>query len=506
MRVPFAKTASKKLAYFAGLSLLLLAVATVSWVPTIGAAEAECGPNAVIYCGFTSSTQFVNKIKANIDQNGDDLPTIFNYFGLQSSEHNRFVSTAKNGTVYKDGRVVVDGQTVMSNAKSLGRTTLGGRHDKSLKIGTETYYYGLTSRVFLSNSLPVKVMFDNKGEVELAVITTCGNPVWGTNVESSAKCDALKKAAVADKLGAYNFTTSASATGNAKITKYVYDFGDGKPITTTQGTKAVPHTFAPGTHKVKVTVYATVPGGGTVTSTCETMVTVEEPPKPKPEPEPVVPFYSCVAETGLAPEGLKYTFTAKAKYGNGATFVNADFNFGDGNTVSAVKPTTADSVTAVHTFAKSGTYDVSVVLRFSVNGKMVLSDTCKWVVKPAAPPVPECRPGIPVGDARCEPCQYDASLPADDPRCVPAVVTETLPNTGAGNIIALSSAALVGGFLFYRHRAFQRNKAAFHAAENGTSPLPLADPLAPEDPLAHTPLEPEQQQPVRSTLRRRRPF
>ena len=59
---------------------------------------------------------------------------------------------------------------------------------------------------------------------------------------------------------------------------------------------------------------------------------------------------------------------------------------------------------------------------------------------------------------------------------------------GAGNIIAIFAAVVVGGFMIYRHLLFRKHKSAFLAAELGTSPLPLGDPLNDEAPLAGTPL------------------
>ncbi len=491
MRFKLVRDAQKGLTYFAGLALMLVTISVV--VPKVYAAD--CGPNAIMACGFSTNSNFISKVRANNDKNGKDLQTIYDRFNLEKGDYDRFVSTAKSGTVYKDGRIVVNGQTVARNSNSIGRTTLNGRHDKSMTIGGKTYYYGQTSRVFLSSSIPAKVMFDDKGEVEFAVLTDCGNPVWGTNESSSAKCNALNAKADTGTPGKYTFTTDASKSGNAKYTKFVYDFGDGTTVSKSSGSTAVPYTFTSGTHTVKVTVYATVPGGATIKHTCETTITVEEADVPV-----------CVSLTSQDPKDLKYTFTATAKYGKGTTFVGANFNFGDGKTVSSVKPSTPTTVTVDHTYDKEGTYSVSAALIFTVNGKTVTAEACNATVEPNQPAVPECKPGVPVGDESCEPCEFDSSLPADDPRCKEAVVTETLPNTGAGNIIALSSAALVGGFLFYRHRVFLRHKSAFYAAENGTSPLPLADPLTPEDPLANTPLEPQEPPAVRSTFRRRRPF
>jgi len=493
MRFKLARNAQNKIMLLSGFAVLLLAVFTVGAPKAY--ASSDCGPNAIMSCGFTSSSNFISQVRANNDSNGHDLPAIYSHFGLQSSDYNRFASTAKSATVYKDGRIVVDGQTVTTDSNSLGRTTLDGRHNHSKEIGSKTYYYGQTSRVFLSNSIPAKVMFNDNGEVEFAVLTDCGNPVWGNNVPSSAKCNSLKSVADTSTAGKYTFTTEASKTGNAKITKYVYDFGGGNTVTQTSGSTAVPFTFTPGTHTITVTVYATLPGGTVIKKTCQTTITVVAPDVPV-----------CVSLVGPNPVGLKYTFTATAKYGTGTTFVSGDFDFGDGKTMSAVKPTTPTTITVDHTYDKTGTYSVSAVLRFTVGGKTVTAAACNALVKPAKPPVSECKPGIPVGDVRCNPCPTDANYSADDEENCVVPEAETLPNTGAGNIVAIGAAALVGGFLFYRQRVFRRHKAAFAAAENGVSPLPLADPLAPADPLGATPLEPTDTQPVRSTFRRRRQF
>ena len=503
----FNKTSStffRKISLFTGVLSLVAVAALALWTPKVYAA-AECGPNAIIYCGFTSNDQFVNYLKNNKDNYPNaphtDLQGIMNYFDLSSNEYERFRSTAKSGTVYKDGRVVVDGQTVINNANSVGRTTLNGRHNKSLVINGKTYYYGLTSRVFLSASMPAKVMFDRDGNAEFAVLTDCANPVWGDKVMSGAKCNMLNQTPVAGKSNTYRYTTTATASGNAKITKYVYDFGDGSaPVTKLAGSDVVEHTFKPGTWNVKVTIYADVPGGQTVTSTstdCSKTVTVAQ---------PLVPYYECIALKGVEPIGMKYTFTAQAKYGNGARFIGGDFDFGDGNKATGVKPNADNTITAIHSYNEAKKYSVTALLHFSLpDGKIVAAPTCSWVIEPSAPPVPECKPGIPEGDSRCKPCPYDASLTADDSRCKPPVESAitTLPNTGAGNIIAMSLAAIIGGFLFYRHKMFKKAKKAVYAAEVGTSPLPLADPLAPENPLADTPLE---QQVHKSTLRRRRQF
>lgn len=481
----------------AALSVIALTMIAAVWgTPKVFAQD--CGPNAVIYCGFSSKSDFISKLKNNKDTYPNaphqDLQAIMKQFGLSSSDYDNFLSSAESGTVYKSGsKVVVNGQTVLTDAKSLGRTTLDGRHDKSMTIGNKTYYYGDVSRVFNSASIPAKVLFDSKGNAQFVVLTDCGNPIWGKPVDSSVKCKALKQEAVSGSTNTYNFYTSTETTGNAKVTKCVYDFGDGtKPVTSSSCSSKVKHAFSDGTFTVKVTVYASVPGGGTITDTCDTVVTV------------TTPYYECVELKGPEPEGYKYTFIASLKFGNGATPKSADFTFGDGSsTTVAATSATATTITATHTYAKAGTYSITANVHFTLpNGTVVTANPCSAVVKPSEPPVAECKPGIPVGDVRCNPCPTDSSITADDAKCTTPATT--LPNTGAGNVVAIGGAALVGGFLFYRQWMFRKHKKEAYQAEVGTSPLPLADPLAPNEPLAETPLEPEQ--PVRSTFRRRRQF
>jgi hypothetical protein len=460
----------------------------------------ECNDNSIMYCGFDSKSTFIDFTKSGDGKGHKDLAAIYAAFGLPSSEYGRFVSEAQPALFYKDGRVVVAGQTVATNAYSYGRwqSWHTGTNMVTKTIGGTTVYGNTTSRTLGSyTSMTGYVLFDANGMPQFMIMDPCGNPVTATPVSSGVACNLLNAKSVSGKLNTYDFTSSASATGFASITKYVYDFGDGSSqVTKSNGSDVVEHTYSKiGSFTSKVTVYATMPWGIQISSTtaaCAKTITV------------VQPYYQCVQLGGalLDQDKYSYRFVADMKYGNGATFVSGDFDFGDGKTATGVKSTDGKTVSVDHTYDKAGNYSASAVLRFSVNDKTVTASTCKAYVTPTAPPVPECKPGVPVGDIRCNPCEYDASIPADDARCVAPVTT--LPNTGAGNVIAIGSAALVAGFLWYRHLLFQRHKRAYLAADMGISPLPLGDPLDPDTPLAGTPLQP---QPARKhSLRRSRRF
>jgi len=199
---------------------------------------------------------------------------------------------------------------------------------------------------------------------------------------------------------------------------------------------------------------------------------------PPPPPKAPAPFYKCAELTGAIVDKstMTFTFTATASFGNGATFSDASFNFGDGHTQSGIQPTTGspNSVTVTHAYGSAATFNAFAVLHFNVNGKDVTAAACPAVVTATTPPTPECKPGIPVGSPMCTPCPTDTSVPAN--QC-PVAPPPSLPKTGAGDTIAIFGVVVVAGFLVYRQFIFRKHRAAFLAAQQGTSPLPLGDPL-----------------------------
>jgi uncharacterized repeat protein (TIGR01451 family) len=618
MRISLPRIIKQRPAIIIGITAFLALLSFVV-VPAPGV-QAACYENDIMYCGFSTNQTFYDKIVANNDGHGHtDLQTIYNHFGLKTTDdYTRFRDTARAGVAYRDGRVVVDNQVVATGVNSLGRHNEGV--SSPINIGGKTYYYGTPANRWSAGreSFTVRVLFDKTGTAQFIVINACGNPLWGTNVVSNATCNTLNKADVPGKPNTYNFTANATPTGLAQITKYVYDFGDGTPsVETTSPTQIVPHTYTKvGTFTATLTVYASAPGGTTITATaatCKQTILVSPPAAPKvtitkvvngtkaittdtgknfvyqlkvtntgnvtlanvvvsddaprgiqfistdkgsvtgnklnytipslaigqnivinitakatiytPTPivnkacvdTPTVPGSPDACDTanvtvnpplcsklnGPNPSGLTYTFVATGSYGEGVTLVSGDFDFGDGKTANGVLAA-GSTVTTTHAYASAATYSVVATLRFLSDGQTYTAPGCRASVKPETPPTPECKAGIPVGDIRCNPCEYDASIPKDDPRCVAPPVTTTLPNTGAGNVVALASAALVGGFLWYRHLLFRRHKRAYLAADMGTSPLPLAEPLESPSPLAATPLAPQSHR--KFGLRRRRQF
>ncbi|HSX42864.1 MAG TPA: PKD domain-containing protein [Candidatus Saccharimonadales bacterium] len=490
---------SKKLSFVAGLAVAVVGIlgSAAFTANKAGATGVDCDNNSIIKCGYTTPSNFISKVKANSSGNGhNDLQAVYNYYGLSAADYNNFAAHALPGKAMRNGDIVLnDGTKVATGGKSIGRiASYHGTGYFTQPINGVNYYGNVVDKTFSSGvqSIPVYILFDSTGTMKFAVMTSCGNPSFGTVVKTSAACSVLNSAPVRGQPNTYDFTAAAAHTGNATIKTYVYDFGDGSPtITTTDGSKPVRHAYSKmGNWTASVTVYASVPGNSNMklpsVSMCTKKITVEMP--------------ACVQLVGaiLDKHKMEYTFTVTAKPGTGATFTGADFDFGDGLTQTGVKPASATTATVTHSYAEAGHYDAGAILHFNMNGADVTAPTCKALVTPETV-TPECKPGVPVGSAECTPCQYDSSLPSDSPKCVPP--TSELPNTGAGNTIAIFAVVMIGGFLVYRQLLFKKHRAAFAAAEQGTSPLPLGDPLNQEAPLAGTPLQAKSK-----SLRRRRLF
>ncbi|HSX05404.1 MAG TPA: PKD domain-containing protein [Candidatus Saccharimonadales bacterium] len=483
------QTRRHKLSFFAGLGLATAGLFGAAGLFTMQAAATgtDCDNNAMISCGYTTPSDLIAKIKANDSKNGHhDLPTMYANFGLTSTDYAYFVAHAVQVNVHRDGTIWTnDGQKVADSATTWGR--LESFHEpNALKrtVGSNTYYGNVPNITFASGvtSLPAYALFDSQGNFEVAMIQSCGNPSIGHHVPTSASCHMLNETPVPGQLNTYSFTASGTTQGNAKIVKYVYDFGDGSPTKVmTDGSKPVTHTYTRAGHwTAKVTEFASVPGNSnlqlTVVTPCTKVITV------------TIPFGNCVNLSGVIADAdkLKATFTATASFGNGETFTSADFDFGDGTKQVGVAPDAGNNKTATvnHTYATAGNYNAFATLHFMVNGTPMTAPTCKALVTPTTV-TPECKPGVPEGSPEClPPCQPGSSVPPTADQCQPP----HLPNTGAGNTIAITAGVVVVGFLAYRQLLFRKHRAAFVAAEQGTSALPLADPLSPDTPLANTPL------------------
>jgi len=482
-----------KASVFALALTTLVGLSAVVALPKASAAG-DCSGNSVMTCGYSTPADFINKVKANNDGHGHgDLQAIYRAFGLESNIYDRFASKARSGVLYRDGRIVVDGQEVGNSANTFGRYQ--SYHSGPGMLVQGGIYGNTPSRTFSPSlsSLPVDAMFDNDGTTWVVVLRDCGNPVTFNPVRSSGSCNAINKTAVPGKANTYSFTTSASVSGNAKIAKVIYNFGDGTPeVSESNPAAAVTHTFSNAkttSYKVSVRVVVSLPGAQTKEVTaagCATTVDV------------IAATYECVklAYEVVDKAKFSYKFTVTAKVGGNAKFSSADFTFGDGTSQKAVVPTGMTAV-ASHVYPKDGDYLATATLNFDAGG-VAKSIECKTLVTlaPLCPydatlpkdspnckkPVCEFNPQLPADSPDCKKpvCQYNPQLPPDSPDCK-APVAGTLVNTGPGSIAAIVAGVAALGAFLYRQFVYKRKRTAMAAAMLGQHSLTdVAEPSGPD--------------------------
>lgn len=206
----------------------------------------------------------------------------------------------------------------------------------------------------------------------------------------------------------FKFNAKANAENGAAITDYTFDFGDGQKaiVDTAAESATASHTYAAaGDYTARVTVKFIVNGAPKEVTgpQCTVKVTVAQQPK-----------YACDAlGAELIGEKADRTFKYNLSYSatGGATLRDVEFNFGDNTPAQKFTPAQLGNVT--HKYAADGEYTTVATLYFNVNDEVV-SDTCEVKVSPQNPPE-ECKPGIPVGDKRCEECK--PGIPEGDDRC-----------------------------------------------------------------------------------------
>lgn len=386
--------------------------------------------DAIIQGGAITEKEMLQKY----DQNASGVQSVFKHYGISRSDLTGETSQIKHGIVYQDGRVVVDGKTVATNAYSVSRKAFydtRGNAPRKVNINGTTFYEGPNMSIFL-RSVDAFVYFRN-GQFYRAVLSSCANPVVATppavekppvekppvpvkQPDPVYSCDSLK--AIRSTRTKFNFETVATAKNGAQIVSYTYDFGDGKTETVTNST--VSHEYVPGTYTVKVTVNVKV-GDKTVAvpgPNCQTQIVVEKAPE--------VPVYKCETLTARLIQGQDRTYAYDLLYTaeGGATLTKVTYDFGDGTSETV----TARNATAVeHHYAAPGTYTTTTTLYFSVkeNGKAVeKSSSCQTAVTIAKP-------------ENC-PLPGKEHLPKNSPECTePLVETPPeLPRTGLSEWLA----------------------------------------------------------------------
>src|SRR5262249_18469200 len=156
------------------------------------------------------------------------LGPIYQAFGLSPSDYSDFKAHFKPGMAYMNGQVKVDGQVVMDNSWSIGRTKFSYSFNYPIDInGHIVNYYKSMDTDVLKQDLPAMVLFNNDGTVKFVVIDACGNPVSGHKIRPSVTCKNLIPHQDSVNPNKYTFTADASFGPNTTLNRVVYHFSDG---------------------------------------------------------------------------------------------------------------------------------------------------------------------------------------------------------------------------------------------------------------------------------------
>lgn len=217
--------------------LTAAAVVTVSlMIPAVPASAAarDNDANAIMWGGCYTKSECLSKINHGDGHHSSaNLKQIYYGEGRGMTESN-FNSTV-DGEVTKDGRVIVNGQTVATGAMSIGRANMPG----SQRIGS--VYMRPTSVSFQSASIPAFIYMEG-GVFRYAVIKSCGNYVYAkpkpkptpppTPAPGQFSCVQLVPTQP-DKTGRpalYRFTVTPHVSGNVKLTGYRFLFSDNSAV------------------------------------------------------------------------------------------------------------------------------------------------------------------------------------------------------------------------------------------------------------------------------------
>lgn len=136
------------------------------------AAARDCDANAIMWCGAYSKDELLNKLaKGDGHNSAANLQAIYRAYSVDLAE----INAATNGTVTKDGRIIVNGKTVAIGAKSIGRQKIGE------SVPQNGVWLRSTQTSFKSPSLEAFVSIKD-GEFQWAVIKSCGNITIATPV------------------------------------------------------------------------------------------------------------------------------------------------------------------------------------------------------------------------------------------------------------------------------------------------------------------------------------
>lgn len=302
----------------------------------------------IVWCGLSGSTtaDYVSSLQYyyNLNRDGShiDLHTVYAWSNPDAATivPTMNASNTKIGYLYEnaskdnksDGILYVDGQVVGTE------TSISARWHKSNPDGSPMAGFqqiagtdGVWTRPATTwlddrdvTSEKVIVHFNQAGEADFAVETTCGNGLHFKPVPKPKELVCVELARKDESNNAFLFTATASAQ-NTAVSSYAFDFGDGKQATVSSSNlqATTSHTYSqPGTYTAKVAVSG--PDFQNVTApACMTQIVIA-PPSSTPPPQTQTPPPTQLVNTGpgdvlgaagltTAVGGLVHHFVARRK-------------------------------------------------------------------------------------------------------------------------------------------------------------------------------------------------
>lgn len=236
---------------------------------------------AVVWNG-TMTAEEVRNAYDNGRQKSPNIGRIFRAMGISRSELN---GSFVDGTVKKNGDVIVNGAVVATGATTAARN-LGGT-----KIsGTNA---GIVPTSAMGDDQTAMVQLDQNGKFAFAVMKPCGNPVKATPVAPPAPKPEPQAKAACTSLSARTLNTNqvrlraqATASDGASINGYTFVVRQSgaesfrQTVNSSASTASVVVPIqAPGTYTARVTANTTV--GERRSESCVATFTIDQPEEPK---------------------------------------------------------------------------------------------------------------------------------------------------------------------------------------------------------------------------------
>ena len=341
----------------------------------------DCDSNAVIWCGADTVPQLTDRFNNGDGHNSTaSIHAIYSFFGINPSDISNMGGNpgVQHGVVTKSGNVFdAHGRLIATDAMTGGRQDMAG--STRVNSGGATFFTRPPSVSFQQNSLSAIIVMHG-GRFSFAILSSCGNPVKATPKVAPAPkpTPAPTPAPAAPQPAPCSGNTSNTATNSA-----------------TNGAAG------------------SAQGGNCSTNVVNNTVTTSGTP-------------TCDMVGISQGDNRTVTINNFTTTANGGTFSSADINWGDGTSATSV----TNPIGQTHQFNSDGTFTISVVAHFQVNGQTVSADgnVCQQQVSFNTP-----APTVPA------PTATPASAPA-----------QQLVNTGPGDVFGIFTLTTILSTLSYR--------------------------------------------------------